>query len=507
MGLVAAPARRVATGGSRRLGGVTARARRRAGGRVGVAVAGEAGGVTVSGVRRRRHRPRLRRDSGMTAGARRRALRRGRLHAWKPDVVRGVTRRARDALRVGGPGVTSRARRRSGRRGDSSSSVRCMAPRARRRGAALRPCRRVRRADVRMARRARRLGSRATRVRIVTRRARGVGLRRHGACWLVPCVTSRARALRGDSVPPVLRVRRMTGRTGRVRVRGLLPRVAARARRRGDGARIVRHVARDAGIVRGHLRGAGRPSSLGVTRRAGVSRRRCGLVRRVAQRARRRARAGSVARLHRRMARHAVRHAQASPLLRVDVVARRTCCGRLDVARERARVTARARRPFCPAVGSSGERVAGEAGRRRRGRSLVRVRCCLRVAAAARAIPWLRRERSRVTVAGRARDQAPLRMHFVHRGHARRAPRRGDVLRRRCERLTPRHEERERGGRRQRDEEQEEQTSPRHGRPWHALHGSSRRGSSALAKPRPCGFPPGPPTRWHPTHSASPLPP
>jgi hypothetical protein len=43
--------------------------------------------------------------------------------------------------------------------------------------------------------------------------------------------------------------------------------------------------------------------------------------------------------------------------------------------------------------------------------------------------------------------------------------------------------------------------------PWHRRHGRSRCSSRELAKPGPCGLPPGPPTRWQPTQSCSPAPP
>src|SRR5579863_755892 len=43
--------------------------------------------------------------------------------------------------------------------------------------------------------------------------------------------------------------------------------------------------------------------------------------------------------------------------------------------------------------------------------------------------------------------------------------------------------------------------------PWQRRHGRSRNLSLVLVKPRGCGSPPGPPTRWQPTQSCSPAPP
>jgi hypothetical protein len=43
--------------------------------------------------------------------------------------------------------------------------------------------------------------------------------------------------------------------------------------------------------------------------------------------------------------------------------------------------------------------------------------------------------------------------------------------------------------------------------PWHSRQGRSRCSFLELAKPGPCGLPPGPPTRWHPMQSCSPAPP
>jgi hypothetical protein len=55
----------------------------------------------------------------------------------------------------------------------------------------------------------------------------------------------------------------------------------------------------------------------------------------------------------------------------------------------------------------------------------------------------------------------------------------------------------------------EEGFSPRthHAPPWQSRHGRSRSLSRLLEKPRPCGLPPGPPTRWQFTQSCSPAPP
>lgn len=161
---------------------------------------------------------------------------------------------------------------------------------------------------------------------------------------------------------------------------------------------------------------------------------------------------------------------------------------------------------------TGGKGVTREA--RRRSAFVTAMRALARsfVAARARALARLLAEALLVAVV--AGDLPLADVQSVHRHRSRGLPRGGNEVGGRRRSLAPIHDVQtdEPGCEQHRErDERDERVADRlpdrlHGA-WHCRQGSSRRGSSALEKPRPCGFPPGPPTRWHPTHRASPRPP
>ena len=143
----------------------------------------------------------------------------------------------------------------------------------------------------------------------------------------------------------------------------------------------------------------------------------------------------------------------------------------------------------------------------------VRDRVLLRVAALADARAWIDEAIALVVVACRAIEVGLTDVGAVTRARAILGPRRGHELRRQAAGRPWPGPNDERNDRRERKEGSgggpgRASRARVHGpTPWHARQGTSWCSSFRLEKPGPCGLPPGPPTRWQPTHSCSPAPP